>query len=153
MLTTTSAPPDERRLSAVDVFCMQTYQPQAEDPMRRIRRIAFVLCFVCLALIGSLGFAVSRGNAMERERDALARQLGDARAAHAKTSLAARDVEMEAANYVLETSVRRDIIDERMQQQEQRSIELGQLAEKVEREKLIKADCVTPRSILAASNL
>lgn len=153
MLTTPSAPHDERRLSAVDVFCMQTYQPPAEDPVRRIRRIALILGFACLALIVSLGFAISRGNAMERERDGLARELTSERAAHTRASLAAKDVEREAANSVLEANVRRDIVDERMLEQERRSIELGELAEKVEREKLVKADCVTPRSILAASNL
>jgi Na+-transporting NADH:ubiquinone oxidoreductase subunit NqrC len=153
MLTTTSEQPDERRLSSVDVFCMQTYQPAAKDPLRRLRAIAVTLALVCLVLLASLGFAVSRGNAMERERDALSEELGKQRTALVKTGIAAKDVEMAAANYALETTVRRDIVDERMLEQERRSAELAQLAEKVEREKLVRADCVTPRSILAASNL
>ena len=153
MLTTTSGEPAERRLSSVDLFCMQTYQPALGDPLRRFRGIAFALGFVCLILLASLGFAVSRVNAMERERDALAQALGNERAGQIRAGLAAKDAEMAAATLSLETTVRRDIVDERMQQQERRSAELAQLAEKVERDKLVRADCVTPRSILAASNL
>lgn len=153
MLTTTSMPPAERRLSSVDLFCMQTYQPAAKDPLKRLRQIAFALGFVCLVLLASLAFAVSRGNAMERERDALVGQLADVRSAQVKTGMAARDVEMAAANYALETTVRRDIVDERMLQQERRSAELAELAQKVERDKVARADCATPRSVLAASNL
>ena len=153
MLTTPIEQPAERRLSSVDLFCMQTYQPTTRDPLRRVRGIAFALGLACLILLASLGFAVSRGNAMERERDALVQELGNERAVKVRAGRAAKDVEMAAANYALETTVRRDIVDERMQQQERRSAELAQLAEKVEREKLVRADCVTPRSILAASNL
>ena len=153
MLTTTSMPPAERRLSSVDVFCMQTYQPAAKDPLQRLRGIAFALGLVCLVLLASLAFAVSRGNAMERERDALVRELNGERTANVRAGLAAKGVEMAAANYALETAVRGDIVDERMQEQERRSAELAQLAEKVERDKLARAECATPRSVLAASNL
>jgi hypothetical protein len=125
MLTTPLAQPAERRLSAVDVFCMQTYQPASRDPLQRARGIAVTLGLMCLILLASLGFAVWCGNAVERERDVLA----------------------------LETHVRGDIVDETMQEQERRSAELEQLAEKVERDKLARANCVTPRSILAASDL
>lgn len=121
--------------------------------MRRLRTVASILGFLCLVLLVSLGLALWQGSAMAQERDALARELRSERAAHAKASMDARDVERDAANYALETSVRRDIVDERMLQQERRSAELGQLAEQVEREKLVKADCVTPRSILGAPNL
>lgn len=152
-LATPSAHSDERQLSAVDVFCMQTYQPSPRDPARRVRVIAVTLGFVSLVLLGSLGFVVSQASAMERERDLLANELRTARAAQTEATLAAKDVERSAATLALETSVRRDIVDERMLQQERRSAELGQLAEQVEREKLVKADCVTPRSILGASNL
>ena len=60
---------------------------------------------------------------------------------------------MDAANYALDTRVRRDIVDERMSEQQQRAAELERLAQQVERDKLVKADCVTPRSILAAAGL
>ena len=153
MLTTPSPQPFERRLSSVDLFCMQTYQPETRDPLQRVRTIAITLGLVCLILLGSLGYAVWRGNAIERERDGLARELTSERAAKVKASLAAKDFEMDVANFALETRVRRDIVDDRMLQQERRSLELEQLALKVEREKLAKADCATPRSILIASNL
>lgn len=153
LTTTTTMEHGERRLSAVDLFCMQTYQPAAKDPLRRLRGIAIGLGVVCLVLLASLGFAVSRGNAMERERDAVVQELNGERAAQLKVGLAAKDVEMAAANYALETTVRRDIVDERMLQQERRSAELEQLAAQVEQDKLARADCATPRSVLAASNL
>ena len=153
MLTTPHTQPSERRLSAVDVFCMQTLQPATRDPLQRVRGIAITMGLVCLILLASLCVAVWRVNAMERERDVLALELRSERAAQASAALAAKDDEMATANYALETDVRRDIVDERMQQQERRQLELAQLAEKVERDKLARADCVTPRSILAASNL
>jgi hypothetical protein len=37
-----------------------------------------------------------------------------------------------------------------MLQQERRSSELEELAQRVERERLVKADCVTPQSIIAS---
>src|SRR5690606_18162359 len=94
----TSPPPAERRLSSVDVFCMQTYEPAAKDPLRRLRTIALALGLACLVLLGSLAFAVSRVGAMERERDALVAELSAERAAKARTSLAAKDAEMAAAS-------------------------------------------------------
>ena len=153
MLTTPPAQAFERKLSSVDRFCMQTYQPAGGDPMRRVRALALALSAVCLVLLASLGFAVWQVSAMERERDGLAQELRAERAAQAKSILAARDLEMNAANSDLRTRVRRDIVDERMQQQERRAAELQQLADEVERGKLARADCVTPRSILSASNL
>ena len=153
MLTTTETHPSERRLSAVDVFCMQTYQPANRDPLQRLRGIAITMGLLCLILLASLVLVVWRANAMERERDVLALELRSERAAQTSAALAAKDDEMATANYALETDVRRDIVDERMQQQARRSAELAQLAEKVERDKLARADCVTPRSILAASDL
>jgi hypothetical protein len=132
---------------------MQTYQPAAKDPLRRARGVALTLGLACLILLVSLGAALWRTTAVERERDVLALQLSSERAAHARTVLAAKDLEMNAANQVLETRVRRDIVDERMLQQERRSSELEQRAQQVERNKLARADCVTPRSILRAPNL
>lgn len=153
MLTSPPVQPSERKLSAVDIFCMQTYQPSDRDAARRVRAIVFTLSFVCVVLVALLGFAVSRANAIELERDLLVDELGSQRTAQIKTVLAAKDVERDVANYALETSVRNDLVNEQAVQQEQRSAELAQLAEKVERDKLARADCVTPRSILAASNL
>ena len=60
---------------------------------------------------------------------------------------------MTAANQELSTRVRGDIADERMLEQERRSAELERLAAQVERQKLVEANCVTPRSILAAAGL
>ena len=67
-----------------------------------------------------------------------------------EATLAAKGVEMDVATYALDTRVRRDLVEKRMLEQEQRSTELAQLAERVEQERLARADCVTPRSILTA---
>ena len=40
-----------------------------------------------------------------------------------------------------------------MVEQQRRSAELAELADTVERQKAVEADCVTPRSILAAAGL
>ena len=90
---------------------------------------------------------------MEHERDRLVAELRSERTARVEAVLAASGVEMNVANYALDTKVRRDIVDERMLQQEQRSTELARLAAKVERDKLVEADCLTPPSILASAGL
>ena len=104
-------------------------------------------------LLLCLGLAVFRANAMEVERDQLAQELRNERAVRVKENLAVKDVQMNVATYALDTRVRRDIVDQRMVQQEQRSAELEQMAEQVERNKLVRADCVTPRSILNSAGL
>ena len=106
--------------------------------------------FLCLVLVLSLGIIVWHANAMEQERDMLVQELRSERAARIKATLAAKGVEMNVATYALDTRVRRDLVEERMLEQQRRSTELDQLAQRVEQEKLVKADCVTPRSIIAA---
>lgn len=150
MLASPSLQPSERTLSEIDRFCLQTEQTGRIEAARRVRAIASTLGFVCLALLLSLGFAVWRANAAEQERDTLIQQLHVERAARIKATLAAKDVEMSVASQALDTRVRSDIVDERMLAQERRSAELEQLAQQVERQKLIEADCVTPRSLVAA---
>ncbi len=112
--------------------------------------MASALGVLCLGLLASLDFATWRANAAELERDALARELRTERAARMEATFAARDVEMSAARYSLDTRVRSDLVDERMLAQEQRSVELDERAANVERERTIKADCVTPRSGIAS---
>ncbi|HEY6817067.1 MAG TPA: hypothetical protein VI168_16135 [Croceibacterium sp.] len=109
-----------------------------------------MLGLVCLALLLGLGLAVSRASAAEQQRDALAQELRLERAARIKATLAAGDVEMSAASQALDTRVRNDIVSERMVEQQRRSVELEQLAEKIAQQKMIEADCVTPRSIRTA---
>lgn len=153
MSTSPPAPPSERRLSSIDRFCLQTYQAAQAEAARHVRGIASTLGLLCLALIVCLGVVAWRANALEQERDVLIEELRSERAARIEANRTANDVEMNAANLALDTRVRRDIIDERMLRQEQRSLELEQLAQKVERDKLVEADCVTPRSIMAAAGL
>jgi len=153
MLATPSIEPAELRLSDIDRFCIQTQQTGKEEAARRVRFFASTMGVACLALLAGLVIALLQVNAVARERDALAQQLRTERAARIKTTLAAKDVEMNAANDALDTQVRRDIVNERMAEQERRSVELAQLAEQVERQKLAEADCVTPRSIMVAAGL
>jgi uncharacterized protein HemX len=150
MLATPQAQPSERRLSEIDVFCLQTRETGKVEAARRVRFIATALGLVCLALLLGLGLAVSRASAAEQQRDALAHELRLERAARIKATLAASDVEMSAANQALDTRVRNDIVSERMVEQQRRSVELEQLAEKIAQQKMIEADCVTPRSIRTA---
>ena len=144
-----SPQPSVRRISAIDRFCMLTYQTSAEAA-RYARGVVPTLGFLCLVLVLSLGITVWHANAMEQERDVLVQELRSERAARIKATLAARGAEMNVATYALDTRVRRDLVEERMLEQERRSTELDQLAQRVEQEKLVKADCVTPLSIIAA---
>ena len=153
MLAVPSIEPSERRLSEIDRFCLQTRQEAKVEAARHTRVIASTLGVFCLALLVCLGVAVWRGNALAQERDVLVQELQTARAERIQASLAARDVEMNAAQHALDTRVRRDIVDERMLEQERRSAELERLAENIARQKLIEADCVTPRSIRVAAGL
>ena len=144
--------PVERRLGAIDQFCTLTHQT-AEMKTRHVRGIISTLAFVCLLLFLCLGVSAWRANAIELERNALVQELHAERAARITATLAVKDVERDVASSVLDTRVRRDIVDQTMAQQEQRSVELEQLAEKIAQEKLIEAGCVTPKSILTASGL
>jgi hypothetical protein len=128
---------------------MLTYQTSAEAA-RYARGIVPTLGFLCVVLVVALGVTAWHANAMAQERDRLVEELRSERAALVEATLAARGVEMNVASYALDTRVRRDLVEERMLEQEQRSAELEQLAQRVEQEKLVKADCVTPRSVLAA---
>ena len=152
MSTSLTVQPPERRLSSVDIFCTQTYETEGVEA-QRLRGIVSTLAVTCLMLVLCLGISVWRTHGIEQQRDLIAQELRTERTARIRASLAVKDVEMTAANYALDTRVRRDIVDERMSEQQQRAVELERLAQQVERDKLVKADCVTPRSILAAAGL
>ena len=143
----------EREMSEIERFCTQTRAAGEIEAARHMRALASTLAIVCLALLVCLVFAAWRASEVEQERDALFRELSIERATRIKTTLAAKDVAMSAATYELDTRVRGDIVTERMIAQERRAAELDQLAADVERQKLVEADCVTPRSIMAASGL
>jgi hypothetical protein len=153
MLALSSTQPSERRLSEIDRFCIQTEQKGKIEAARHVRFVASTLGVVCLVLLVALALAVWKTNAVAQERDALVEQLRGERAARIEATLAARDAEMSAASYALDTRVRGDIVDERMLEQERRSAELARLAKEVERQKLVEADCVTPRSLIVAAGL
>ena len=149
MATWPAPQPSARRISAIDRFCMLTYQRSAEAA-RYARGIVPTLGFLCAVLVLALGVTVWHANAVAQERDMLVEELRSERAARVEATLAAKGVEMDVATYALDTRVRRDLVEKRMLEQEQRSTELAQLAERVEQERLARADCVTPRSILTA---
>jgi hypothetical protein len=147
-----TAQDSERARNSIDRFAALTVQA-SEEAVRRARGMLSTLGFLCLVLFLSLVAVVWRANAMEQARDRLVVELRNERAARVEATLAAKGVEMNVATYALDTRARRDIVDGRMLEQEQRSSELAELAAKVERDKLIEADCVTPRSILTAAGL
>jgi hypothetical protein len=150
MLALPSEQPSERRLSDIDRFCIQTQEAGKVEAARRVRFIASTLGIVCMALLVGLGLALWQGNAIAQERDALRQDLRVEREARIKATLAATDAEMGAASAALDTRVRGDIVDQRMLEQERRSVELARLANEVERQRLIKANCITPRSIITS---
>ena len=149
----TAIEPSERRLSQVDLFCLQAPPARTSEPAPRARSIARTLGVVCVALLAGLVFTAWHANAAAQERDALLEQLRSERAERIRTALAAKDAELSAAHYALDTRVRRDIVDQRMLAQEQRENELERLAANVEQQKLVEADCVTPRSIMLGAGL
>jgi len=152
MATSPPAQSSEHGLSAIDQFCALTHDT-SELKARHVRGIISSLVFVCLVLCLCMGFFAWRANAVEQQRTVLVQELRAERALRIEATLAARDVEMDVATSALDTRVRRDIVDQTMVQQQQRSAELEQLAEKIAQEKLIEAGCVTPKSILTASGL
>lgn len=138
-----------RTINSIDRFAALTVKA-SEEAARRARGMVSTMGFLCLVLFLSLLAVAWRANAMNQENDRLIEELHAERAARVEATLAAKGVEMKVANFALDTEVRRDIVDERMAQQDRRSAELAQLAQNVERLKLIEANCVTPPSILAA---
>ena len=153
MLAVPSTELPERRLSEIDRFCIQTEQVAKGLADRRVRIVTSTLGVVCLALLACLGVVAWQASAVAKERDTLAQELRAEREARFQATLAATDAEMSAASAALDTHVRRDIVNERMLEQERRSAQLEQRAQEVERQKLVKADCVTPRSIRLAAGL
>ena len=139
-------------VNSIDRFAALTVQA-SEAAARRARGMLSTLGFLCLVLFLSLVVVVWRASAMELERSELVAELRSERAARVQAELAAKGVEMNVATQVLDTQVRRDIVDQRMVEQEQRSSELAALAEQVERDKLVEANCLTPASIMAAAGL
>jgi hypothetical protein len=149
MATLPPAQPSERPINSIDRFAALTVQA-SEEAARHARGMVSTLGLLCLVLFFSLIAAAWRVNAMEVERAALIADLRSEQAARVDATLAASDVEMKAATYDLDTRVRRDIVDEQLLQQARRSAELERLAAQVERDKLVEANCVTPRSIFAS---
>jgi hypothetical protein len=139
-------------VNSIDRFAALTVQA-SEAAARRARGMLSTLGFLCVVLFLSLGAVAWRANAMELERNELVAELRMERAARAEAELAAKGVEMNVATQVLDTQVRRDIVDETMLAQERRSAELAALAEQVERDKQVEANCFTPASIMAAAGL
>jgi hypothetical protein len=139
----------ERPINSIDRFAALTVQA-SEEAARHARGLVSTLGLLCCVLFLSLVAAAWRVNAMEQERDALVADLRSEQAARVEATLAASGVEMKVATYELDTRVRRDIVDEQMLQQDRRSAELERLASQVERDKLVEANCVTPRSIIAS---
>ncbi len=153
MLAMPSMQPSERRLSEIDRFCIQSDEVGKALTARRVRYVPSTLGVICLALLVGLVLALWQASAVAKERDALAHELRLERAERFKATLAANDAEMNAASDALDTRVRSDIVDERALEQQRRSAELEQRAQEVEQQKLVEANCVTPRSIRLAAGL
>ena len=149
MLRLPDALTQERMVNSIDRFAALSAKT-SDEAARHARGMISTLSFLCAILFLSFIALAWQANAMERERNTLAAELRNERAARVEAILGAKDAEMSAANDALDTQVRRDIVDKQMLAQEQRATELAQLAANVERDKLVEANCVTPRSIMSA---
>lgn len=99
-------------------------------------------------LVLALAFAVWQIVSINHQRDALSQDLLAERQAHSEARRSVRELEMRYANYALETKVRRDVVNERMEEQQQLSAELEERAKAIAQEKLAEANCITPKSVM-----
>jgi hypothetical protein len=108
---------------------------------------------LALLLLLGLGAVHWQTYALAQERDTLQRKLQREMHAHRQTRLLARDAEVQLATFILDNDVRREFVDQRMGTQERREAALKREAEDVRLQKLVEADCVTPRSVILAGGL
>ena len=108
------------------------------------------LILLLLAVITAL---VWRLDARAAELAELEGKLANEVRAHAVTRLSLNTAEFRAANRELDTTVKGDILDERLVAQAARAEELEKEAQALRQQLLRETNCVTPRSIRNAEGL
>jgi hypothetical protein len=106
-----------------------------------------------LLLLAVIAAMVWRLDARAAEIAQLESKLANEVRAHAVTRLSLNTAEFRAANRELDTTVKGDILDQRLVAQAARAEQLEKEAEALRQQLLRETNCVTPRSIRNAEGL
>jgi hypothetical protein len=122
-----------------------------QDPVRTRRfGLREILIAVLLLALGAMAWKV---DAQARDIASLTQELSAERHEHAVTRLSLNTAEFRAANRELDTTVKGDILDDRIARQVARAEELEKEAAALRQQLLRETNCVTPRSIRNAEGL
>jgi hypothetical protein len=122
-----------------------------QDPVRTRRfGLREILIVVLLLALGAMAWKV---DAQARDIASLTQELSGERHEHAVTRLSLNTAEFRAANRELDTTVKGDILDDRIARQVARAEELEKEAAALRQQLLRETNCVTPRSIRNAEGL
>jgi len=127
---------------------MNTARERPAPPRRFGIREGLIL--LLLAGVAALAWQL---DARAAEIDALEVRLAKEVQAHAVTRLSLNTAEFRAANRELDTTVKGDILDQRLSAQAARAEELEKEAAALRQQLLRETNCVTPRSIRNAEGL
>ena len=127
---------------------MNTAKERPAPPRRFGIREGLIL--LLLAVVAALAWLL---DARAAEIAALEGKLGREVQAHAVTRLSLNTAEFRAANRELDTTVKGDILDERLGAQAARAEQLEKEAAALRQQLLRETNCVTPRSIRNAEGL
>lgn len=108
------------------------------------------LILLLLAIAAALAWQL---DAKAQEIASLESKLSRETQAHAVTRLSLNTAEFRAANRELETTVKGDILDERLTEQAARAEQLEKEAAALRQQLLRETNCITPRSIRNAEGL
>jgi hypothetical protein len=100
-----------------------------------------------LMLIAAVVALVWQLDVKAKEAASLESRLNEEVRAHAVTRLSLNTIEFRAANRELDTTVKGDILDERIAAQAARAEQLEKEAEALRQQLLRETNCVTPRSL------
>ena len=106
-----------------------------------------------LVLLAAVVVLIWQLDAKANEISSLESRLNQEVRDHAVTRLSLNAIEFRAANRELETTVKGDILDQRIAEQAARADQLEKEAEALRQQLLRETNCVTPRSIRNAEGL
>lgn len=121
-----------------------------ERPAARRFGLREGLILLLLAVVAALAW---RLDASAQEIAQLEGKLAREVRAHAVTRLSLNTAEFRAANRELDTTVKGDILDERLTDQAARAEQLEKEAAELRQQLLRETNCITPRSIRNAKGL
>lgn len=124
--------------------------PKERPAWRRWLGPREVLILVLLAAVAALVWQI---DVKAQEIASLEGRLNREMQAHAVTRLSLNTAEFRVATRELDTTVRRDILDERIAEQAARAGQLEKEAAALRQQLLRETNCVTPRSIRDAEGL